>query len=85
MDNQQIESTKMKKLTNKEIDQYCRTVIYHLIDAYDTDAFCESDISLEDQYKIIARMKYYANKYITNHIEFCHTNKILDSVIKDKK
>lgn len=75
----------MKKLTNKEIDQYCRTVIYHLIDAYDTDAFCESDISLEDQYKIIARMKYYASKYITDHVKGNTTNSILSSVREDKR
>lgn len=35
-----------KRLTNKEIDQYCKTVIYFLIDAYDPDAFSESDLSL---------------------------------------
>lgn len=72
----------MKKLTKKQIDQYCRTVIYHLIDTYDTDAFCESDLSLEDQYEIIWRMKHYANKYITDHIEHTTTSNILDSVTK---
>lgn len=75
----------MKKLTKRQIDQYCRTVIYHLIDAYDTDAFCESDLPLEDQYKIIWRMKEYANKYITDHIEHTTTNIILDSVRKSAK
>ena len=75
----------MNKLTKKQIDQYCKTMIYHLIDAYDTDAFCESDLSLEDQYRIIARMKEYANKYITNHIEHTTTNTILDSVRKTNK
>ena len=74
-----------KKLTKKEIDQYCRTVIYHLIDEYDTVAFCESDFSLEDQYKIIARMKHYASKYITDHIENTTTNTILDSVRNSAK
>lgn len=74
----------MKKLTKKQIDQYCRTVIYHLIDTYDNVAFSDSDLSQEDQYKIIWKMKEYANKYITNHIEHTTTNTILDSITKKK-
>lgn len=75
----------MKKLTNKEIDEYCRTVIYHLIDAYDTDALCESGLSLEDQCRIMAKMKYYASKYITDHVDKSNTtDAILESVRKDK-
>ena len=74
-----------KRLTNKEIDQFCKTVIYFLIDAYDPDAFSESDLSLEDQYRIMARMKHYANKYITDHVKGNITDTILDSVIKDKR
>ena len=75
----------MKKLTKKQIDQYCRTVIYHLIDTYDNVAFSDSDLSQEDQYKIIWKMKEYANKYITDHIEFNHTNAILESVRNNAK
>lgn len=75
----------MKKLTNKEIDQYCRTVIYHLLNAYDTDAICYSGLSLEDQWRIMAKMKHYASKYMTDHIESNTTDAILDSVRKGKK
>ena len=71
-----------KRLTNKEIDQFCKTVIYFLIDAYDPDALCESDLSLEDEGRIIARMKHYASKYITDHVGNTTTNTILASVRK---
>ena len=74
-----------KRLTNKEIDQFCKTVIYFLIDAYDPDAFSESDLSLEDECRIIARMKHYASKYITDHVENTTTNTILASVRKSAK
>lgn len=75
-----------KRLTNKEIDQFCKTVIYFLIDAYDTDALCESDLSLEDQWKIMARMKHYASKYITDHVNNGNTtNTIFASVRKSAK
>ena len=74
-----------KKLTKKEIDQFCRTVIYHLIDAYDTDAFCESRLSLEEEYRIIGRMKEYARKYITDHIDHTTTNTILKSIRNQKE
>lgn len=75
----------MKNLTKKEIDQYCRTVIYYLIDGYDTDALCESDLSLEDQWKIMARMKHYASKYVTDHIKGTTADTILDSVRKKRE
>ena len=75
----------MKKLTKKQIDEYCKTVIYHLIDVYDTDAFCDSDLSLEDQYRIMDRMKHYASKYITSHIRGNTTNTILNSVRRSIK
>ena len=72
-----------KRLTNKEIDQFCKTVIYFLIDAYDPDALCESGLSLEDECRVIARMKYYASKYITDHVNNGNTtNTILKSVRK---
>ena len=74
-----------KRLTNKEIDQFCKTVIYFLIDAYDPDALCESGLSLEDEYRVIARMKYYASKYITDHVGNTTTNTILASVRKSAK
>lgn len=75
-----------KRLTNKEIDQYCKTVIYFLIDAYDPDAFSESGLSLEEECRIMARMKYYASKYLTEHVSKGNiTDTILDSVIKDKR
>ena len=74
-----------KRLTNKEIDQFCKTVIYFLIDAYDPDAFSESDLSLKDECRIIARMKHYANKYITDHVGNTTTNTILASVRKSAK
>lgn len=74
----------MRELTKREINQFCKTVIYHLIDAYDTDAFCETpDISIEQQYKIIKRMKEYAKEFETKHIiKDNTTNTILDSIIK---
>ena len=75
-----------KRLTNKEIDQYCKTVIYFLIDAYDSDAFSESDLSLEDECRIITRMKHYASKYVTDHVNNGNTtNTILDSIRYSKK
>jgi hypothetical protein len=71
----------MQRLTKRQIDQFCRTVIRHLIDAYDTDAFCETpDITLEDSYAILDRMKWYARKFDTEHIKNVTTNSILNSV-----
>lgn len=71
----------MQRLTKRQIDQFCRTVIYHLIDAYDSEAFCETpDITLEDSYAILDRMKQYARKFETEHIKSSTTNSILDSV-----
>ena len=71
----------MKRLTKRQIDQFCRTVIYHLIDAYDPDAFCETpDITMEDTYAILERMKWYVRKFETEHIKNVTTNSILDSV-----
>ena len=76
----------MQRLTKRQIDQFCRTVIHHLIDAYDTDAFCETpDITLEDSYAILDRMKYYVRKFETEHIKNSTTNSILDSVRKVEK
>ena len=73
----------MRELTKREIDQFCKTVIYHLIDAYDTDAFCETPgMSIEQQYKILNRMKEYAKKFETKHIRGNTTNTILDSILK---
>ena len=70
-----------KTLTKKEIDQYCRTVIYHLIDGYDIIAFDETvNISQDEIYAIIAKMKSYASKFETNHIGCQTTNSILNAV-----
>ena len=74
-----------KTLTKKEIDQYCRTVIYHLIDGYDIFAFDETvNISQEEIYAIIAKMKFYASKFKADHIRYGTTNSILKSIKKNK-
>ena len=73
----------MRDLTKREIDQFCKTVIYHLIDAYDTDAFCDTpDMSIDQQYKILNIMKEYVKKFETKHIRGNTTNTILDSILK---
>lgn len=70
-----------KTLTKKEIDQYCRTVIYHLINGYDTFALDEADnLSEEEMYAIIAKMKFYAGKFETELIKYNTTNSILEAV-----
>nr|DAX78182.1 MAG TPA: hypothetical protein [Caudoviricetes sp.] len=70
-----------KPLTKKEIDQFCRTVIYHLLDGYDIFAFDETvNISQEEMYAIIAKMKFYASKFETNHIKCQSTNTILNAI-----
>ena len=77
-----------KSLTKKEIDEFCRTVIYHLIDAYDFYPFVKTDdISGKSIIAILTRMKFYASKFETDHIRCGTTNSILNSVkkIKDKK
>ena len=46
----------MQVLTKKEIDEFCRTVIFHLINAYDINAFDETnDISQESIYAILEK------------------------------
>lgn len=75
----------MKNLTKKEIDQYCRTVIYHLIDAYDIFALDEAGLSQDEIYAILTRMKYYANKYKTDHFASNNTRAILNSVRKKRE
>jgi hypothetical protein len=70
-----------KTLTKKEINQYCRTVIYHLINGYDTFALDEADnLSEEEMYAIIAKMKFYARKFETELIKYNTTNSILEAV-----
>ena len=74
-----------RSLTKKEIDRFCRAVIYHLIDAYDFYAFVETnDISEKSLIAILKRMKFYASKFETDHIRCGTTNSILKS-IKEKK
>ncbi|WP_460169459.1 hypothetical protein [Campylobacter concisus] len=75
----------MKNLTKKEIDQYCRTVIHHLIDAYDSFALDEAGLSQDEMYAILARMKYYASKYVTDHTLCNNTDDILNSVRKKRE
>lgn len=75
-----------KSLTKKEIDQFCRTVIYWLIDNYDAFAFDETfDLSEKEIDVILARMKFYASKFETDHIMYCNTNLILNSVRKKRE
>lgn len=75
-----------KSLTKKEIDQFCRTVIYWLIDNYDAFAFDETfDLSEKEIDVILARMKFYASKFETDHIMYCDTNSILNSVRKKRE
>lgn len=75
-----------KSLTKKEIDQFCRTVIYRLIDNYDAFAFDETfDLSEKEIDVILARMKFYASKFETDHIMYCDTNSILNSVRKKRE
>ena len=70
-----------KTLTKKEIDRFCRVVIYHLINGYDTFALDEADnLSEEEMYAIIAKMKFYARKFETELIKYSNTNSILDAV-----
>nr|DAN33895.1 MAG TPA: hypothetical protein [Inoviridae sp.] len=70
-----------KTLTKKEIDQFCRTVIYHLIGGYDIFAFDKTvNLSQEEIYAIIAKMKFYASKFETELIGCGTTNSILDAV-----
>lgn len=75
----------MKNLTKKEIDQYCRTVIHHLIDAYDIFALDEAGLSQDEIYAILTRMKYYASKYVTDHIPCNTTDSILTSIRKKRE
>lgn len=73
-----------KSLTKKEIDQFCRTVIYLLIDSYDVFAFNETfDLSEKEIDAILAKMKFYASKFETDHIMYGDTNSILNSVRKN--
>lgn len=75
-----------KSLTKKEIDQFCRTVIYWLIDNCDAFAFDETfDLSEKEIDAILARMKFYASKFETDHIMYCDTNSILNSVRKKRE
>lgn len=70
-----------RALTKKEIDQFCRVVIYHLINGYDTFALDEADnLSEEEMYAIIAKMKFYARKFETELIRYNTTNSILEAV-----
>lgn len=75
-----------KSLTKKEIDQFCRTVIYWLIDNYDVFAFDKTfDLSEKEIDAILAKMKFYASKFETDHIMYCDTNSILNSVRKKRE
>lgn len=75
----------MKNLTKKEIDQYCRTVIYHLIDAYDSFALDEAGLSQDEIYAILTRMKYYANKYKTDHHLASNTTRAILTSVRKKR
>lgn len=75
-----------KSLTKKEIDQFCRTVIYWLIDNYNVFAFDKTfDLSEKEIDAILAKMKFYASKFETDHIMYCDTNSILNSVRKKRE
>lgn len=75
-----------KSLTKKEIDQFCRTVIYWLIDNYDVFVFDKTfDLSEKEIDAILAKMKFYASKFETDHIMYCDTNSILNSVRKKRE
>ena len=70
-----------KSLTKKEIDQFCRTVIYLLIDSYDVFAFSETfDLSEKEIDAILAKMKFYASKFETDHIMYGDTNLIRKNI-----
>lgn len=70
-----------RALTKKEIDQFCRVIIYHLINGHDTFALDEADnLSEEEMYAIIAKMKFYARKFETELIKYNTTNSILEAV-----
>lgn len=57
-----------------------------MIDNYDVIAFSETfDLSEKEIDAILAKMKFYASKFATDHIMYCNTNLILNSVRKKRE